>query len=107
MTKLAGNTIEESPEIIAEATKKVGRLANYMDMAFPKIISFGIEVILALVFFCIGAKLIKWVRKIVRKSLERSSADVGVEQFVDSFLKFTLYLLLIVVIAMKFGLEPA
>ena len=39
--------------------------------------------------------------------MERSNADVGVRQFVDSMLKFGLYALLIFMIATKFGVESS
>ena len=69
--------------------------------------SAGIQVLLALVFFFVGSKVIKWIRKIVRKSFERANADAGVSQFVDSMLKFGLYALLIFIIATKFGVESS
>ena len=39
--------------------------------------------------------------------MEHSKADKGVEQFVDSFLKFILYFLLLFSIAAKFGVDTA
>ena len=48
-----------------------------------------------------------FIRKVVGKSMERSNADVGVRQFVDSMLKFGLYALLIFMIATKFGVESS
>ncbi len=90
-----------------ETVEEVSRFTAYLDNHVSDLISFGIKVLLAILFFLIGGRIIKWVRNIVRRSLERSKADVGVEQFVDSFLKFSLYAILIVSIAMKFGVEPA
>ena len=48
-------------------------------------LNLGIRVVLALVFFIVGMQCIKLLRKIIRKSLERANADVGVTQFLDSF----------------------
>ncbi|MDD3141305.1 MAG: mechanosensitive ion channel [Lachnospiraceae bacterium] len=89
------------------AVKEVSGMAAYFEEHLSEIISFGIKVLLAFVIFFIGGKLIEWIRKIVKKSMIRSNTDVGVTQFVDSFLKFGLYIFLIVSIAMKFGVEPA
>lgn len=98
---------KEVTEQVAEATKEVNQFVQYFVDKLPDIISFGIHVLLAIVFFVIGTKIIKWIRGIVRKSIEKSSADKGVEQFVDSLLKFALYALLIFMIATKFGVESS
>ena len=90
-----------------DATREVNQFIQYMQDHIPDIIAFGIKVLLALIFFFIGSKLIKWIRKIVRRSLDRTSADTGVSQFVDSMLKFGLYAILIFSIATNFGVESS
>lgn len=87
--------------------KELQRLAQYFGNKIPGVIDFALGVILALIVFGIGAKLIKWVRKIVRRSLERGNVDKGVRQFTDSLLKFALYALLLFSILQKFGLDTA
>ena len=67
----------------------------------------GMRVLLALVFFFIGAQCIKLFRRIIKKSLERTNADVGVTQFIDSFIKIGSYAILIMLIATSFGVEAA
>lgn len=67
----------------------------------------GTRIVLAAVVLFIGAQLIKVVRRLVKKSLERGSADQGVIQFIDSFLKFSLYVVLLITIASGFGLDAA
>ena len=68
---------------------------------------FHASVFLIFVFFFVGGKIIKWLRKVVKRSLERTGADTGVMQFVDSMLKFGLYALLIFMIATNFGVESS
>lgn len=99
--------MEEVVQTTQEATKEVNALFQYVQNHIPNIIGFGVQVIFAIIFFCIGRLVIKWVRSLVRKMLERSSADKGVEQFVDSVLKFGLYAILIFTIATKFGVDTA
>jgi len=67
----------------------------------------GIRVVLAVLFFIVGVQLIKIVRKIVKKSMQRANAEIGVTQFVDSFIKAALYILLIFTIAGSFGVDAA
>lgn len=102
---LAAAEFSEVAETAGEAVEEVNRASAYIQDNIPNIISFGLKVLIAIVVFCVGRVLIKWIRKIVRRSLERSSADKGVEQFVDSLLKFALYFLLLFTIATKFGVD--
>ena len=69
--------------------------------------SLGIKVLLAFITLFIGLKLIKWVRKITKKCLQRANADMGVMQFLDAFIKYTLIGLLILGIATSFGVQVA
>lgn len=109
LTKSAANNMAEVTQGVVEATNEaaneVSRLTQYINDNIPNLISFGIKVLLSIVFFVIGQKIIKLIRKIVRRSLERSSADKGVEQFIDSLVKVVLYAILIFSIAAKFGID--
>ncbi|MCM1570245.1 MAG: mechanosensitive ion channel [Roseburia sp.] len=71
------------------------------------IVKFLLRLVLVVVIFIIGVQLIKLVRKIVRKSMERAHAEKGVMQFVDSFIKAALYLLLIFMLAANLGMDAA
>jgi len=81
------------------------KITEYLGSQLPNVIDFVISVILALLVFAIGAKLIGWLRKIVKRSMERANVDKGVRQFTDSLLKFGLYALLIFSIGKNFGLD--
>ncbi len=95
---------EEVAEVTQDTVEEVSRMTQLIQDNIPQIIGFALQVVLALVFFFIGRALIKWVRKIVRKSFE---ADAGVATFVDSLLKYGLYFLLIFSIAARFGVDTA
>ena len=90
-----------------EVVKEVGKLAQYVDGKMPQLIDFAVGVVLSIVIYIIGAKLIKVVRKLVKKSLSRSKLDVGVQQFLDSMIKFALHALLIFSILQNYGLDTA
>ena len=84
-----------------EVIKEMSQLASYLENKIPAIMDFAIGVVLSLVVYAIGAKIIKWVRKLVKKSLERSTLDLGVQQFLDSVIKLALYAVLIFSILQK------
>lgn len=99
--------IETTQETAQEATEDVSALLQYIQEHIPSLIGFGMRVILTIAFFFIGRLVINWIRRLSRAMLERSSADKGVEQFVDSLLKFGLNAILIFTIATKFGVDTA
>ncbi len=82
-------------EQIAQEEIDVGLIQAYVQQLPDKALRFGIRVLLALVVFFIGVQVIKLVRRIVRRSLKRGNADIGVSQFLDSFIKAVLYILLL------------
>lgn len=88
-----------------EVVEEVSKFAEYVGGKIPGLIDFTIGVILALIVFFIGTKLIKWIRKLIRLSMEKGNVDKGVRQFVDSLVKFALYAILIFSIGSKFGLD--
>ena len=99
------DTTQEVTDATQEAVKQVNHLTQYVQESIPGLITFGLEVLAALVAFFIGRLVIKWIRKIVRRSFERSGADKGVEQFVDSLLKYGLYALLIFSLISSLGFD--
>ncbi len=99
--------IDSATEVTAEAGQEVNQFFQMFQDNLPNIVAFGLQVVFAFVFFIIGSKVISWIRKLVRRSMERADADTGVQQFVDSLLKFGLYAILLFSIATRFGVEPS
>lgn len=84
-----------------------GLIQTYIQELPDKALRFGVRVLFALVFLLVGIQIIKLVRRIVRRSLQKNNADIGVVQFLDSFIKVVLYVLLLFLIASGFGLDAA
>ena len=93
---------------IEETTAKTeGLILNFLETLPEKALHLGIRVVLAIVFFLIGVQIVKLLRKILRKSMQRAGAEVGAVQFVDSFLKTSLYVVMIFLLATSFGVDAA
>lgn len=90
---------------VQEVHEELSRARQWLEDLFPKLLDFILQVALAFVFIVIGVKLIGWVRKILRRSLERNNADTGLIQFLDSFVKYILYILLALTILQRFGVQ--
>lgn len=95
--------------ILADVEEKVqnGVVQEFLSGLPEKALDLGLRIFLAAVFFLIGVRLIRILRKIIRKSMGRANAELGVIQFVDSFVKATLYVVLVLGLASSFGLDAA
>lgn len=94
-------------ETAQELTDHVSQFQKYLDEHTSQLISFGIKVVLSIVVLYIGSRLIRWVLGLVRRSLGRTGMDKGAVQFLCSFLKALLYILLIFGIGMNFGIKES
>lgn len=94
-------------EQIASEEIDMGLIQTYLQQLPDKALRFGIRVLLALVVLLLGIQVTKVVRRILRRSLQRGNADAGVMQFLDSFVKVVMYVLLFFTAASGFGLDAA
>lgn len=84
-----------------------GVLKTFIGTLPEKAMYLGLRILMALIFFLIGVQIIKLLRKLIRKSMERAGAERGVLQFVDSFVKAALYVVLVFMLATSFGVDAA
>lgn len=96
---------ETAESSVNEVHAEVNAFMQYLQDHIPNMITFGIRLGIAIVIFLIGRWVIQIIRKSVRRSIEKSSVDTGVAQFTDSFLKFGLYVILIMIVAGNLGVE--
>ena len=99
---IAENIIEDVGEKI-----QPGVVKEFMSQLPGKALDLGLRILLGVVFFLIGVNLIKFIRRIIRDSMKRANVELGVIQFADSFIKATLYVILVMLLASSFGLDAA
>ncbi len=85
----------------------IGIIEKFIHQLPEKTFQLGIRVLLALVVFFVGVQMIKFFRRVVKKSLTRANADMGVIQFLDSFIKIGLYVVLVMFVLTGFGVDAA
>ena len=98
--------LQQSAEAsVKEVTENMSQFSNYIQEHIPNLINLGIKIIIAIIIFMIGRVIIKWIRKSIRYSFQVKETDAGIATFVDSMVKFGLYILLIIIIAGNLGVE--
>ena len=79
--------------------------AGIMASITAVLIPFALKLIGILIIWFVGTKVIKFARKVLKRTLEKMNADQGIITFLDNFAKLGLYALLVVIILEKFGVE--
>ena len=92
-------------EELIELNKSMNALEKFIADLPEKALNLGIRVLIAAVILFIGFKLIKFIRKILKKSLTKASIELGVIQFLDSLLKVILNFILVLIVAGNFGFD--
>ncbi len=88
-------------ELVEDIQK--GVLQQQLEALIPKFWSFLWCVVLAFVVFIIGTRIIKGIIKIFHKTMDRHNFDPGVETFLESVIKWILYIILFTIILGLFG----
>ena len=92
---------------VKESIKDILDFKQYLQDQIPAVTGFCIKVVLSIIVFFVGRKIIHWLLKIMRRSLERANVDAGVVQFASSAGKAILYILLIINIAVSLGVKES
>lgn len=88
-----------------ETVEHVNLFFQYLQDHIPDMIGFGFKILFAIVLLIIGKYVIRVLRKIVSAALDRSKADKGVSQFMDSIVKYGLYTVLVILVITSFGVN--
>lgn len=78
-------------------------MIQYVEQLIPRSLDFLLSLLIGLVVFFAGSKIIKKFLVVMRKSMERRDMEQGVISFFISACKITLYVVLLVVVAQILG----
>ncbi len=97
----------EAVQIIASEIPSPGVVRSFLETLPEKAFGMGVRALFSFVCFLIGVQLIKLVRAVIKRSMKRAGAEIGVVQFVDSFVRAALYVVMIFLLASYFGVDAA
>lgn len=104
--------VAQESSIITESIENLQKMdqnvvQEYLEDLVPDVLNFSVQVVLAILLYLIGKRVISFLRKFLRKSLERRNVDIEVRQFLDSVGKYSLYFILWLMILTLFGITTA
>ena len=106
----SGNTIaQEVADAVTDNVKIVSwdTIRKYLLDKAPLVMDFVLKLIIAVIVILVGIRIIKFVRKQVRKILEKTNLDEGLKQFLDHLFNVFLYFVLIMVVLGTFGITAS
>lgn len=95
----------EVDEVAAQVGEEISFLQRHLNELPDILLNLGIKVVMAMVVFAIGTRVIAFIRNVVKRAMARSSASKEAEQFLDSALKAFLYVVLFFMILQLFGVQ--
>ena len=75
----------QEPSIITDGLENLQNvdknvIREYLEDMVPGILNFAVQVLLAVLLYIVGKRVISFIRKLLRRSMERSGVDIGVRQ---------------------------
>lgn len=94
--------IFESSEKTAE---KANELIDSIKGFFPKLINFGINVLIALAIFWIGKFIIALIMKICKNFFNKTKVEISVSKFLLSLIRAVCYIILVIIVLDTVGIK--
>lgn len=106
---------QETAAVLGELAEGLKELQGMDSSAFirlvkgwiPGIVSFGLRMLIAVLIFFVGRKIINIIQKMVGRSFERAGMEISVMKFLHSLIGFCLNGILIFIIAGQIGIDSA
>lgn len=108
---LTENLAEIEKLDIPTSSKEVGEQLKLMDTILSKFIDWAVGfakvLVVAVLIYVIGRKLITWLLKLLDKGFQRTNMDEGVSKFILSLVKACLYGILFICVVGKLGIPTS
>lgn len=88
---------------INEITENPGVVVTYFKNMLPDLLSFLVQLAIAVAILLVGIKVIGAIVKMLRKTMEKGNTETGVITFLCSLVKYALYFVLCMIILSQFG----
>ncbi len=88
-------------------TVDMGALTLMLEKAGPWLLSLCWKLLVALIVFLIGKKVIGFIRRFASRSFERAGVEAGASKFLKSLIEVCLYGILVFMIAGQLGMNTA
>ena len=99
--------LDTEAQLLQEISDNPGVIRTYLEGMVPSLLSFLVQVVVAIIVLLIGSRIITFLLKLIKKSLDRSKVEAGVVTFLCSLVKYSLYFVLAMIILAQFGVTTS
>ncbi len=85
----------------------VSKMEEIWQVLAPVLKNLAVNIVAAIAIYIIGRKLIRWLLKVLGKTLEKSHSDEGLSKFLLSAVRLALYFILTVAVVAQLGVNTA
>lgn len=85
--------------------KEAGEFFETVEGYLPKVLEFGIKIVLAIVILIAGKVIIGFIMKFLNKVFEKGRMEISVKKFLLSLARALLYFVLIIIICNQVGID--
>lgn len=93
----------EATEKAKEFVENPGLIVTWFKGVLPNVFSFIVQLLIALVLFWVGKKVIKWIVKVATRAMDKAKVDDSVSHFLGQLIKYVLYFVLVFALLSIFG----
>lgn len=93
--------------LLEEIEKNPGVIRMYLEGLMPSMLSFLLQVVLTIAVLLVGSRIVKFVVRFARRSLERGKVETGVVTFLCSLIRYSLYFVLAMIVLSQFGVTTS
>lgn len=97
-------TLNNAQENLQKIAENPGVIRTWLEGLVPDLLNFAFQVVIALVIYAVGSRIIRFITRMIGRSMDKTGADEGVKQFVTPLIKYSLYVILIFMIMGLFGI---
>ena len=103
MSTEAAQVAEAAKNVATDVVENPGVIKQYLEKFLPSVLSFAIQVVVAIVVLVIGTRIIKGIVKMLKMGFARRNMELGVSNFLANLIQYVLYFILIMMILSWFG----
>lgn len=92
-------------EVKSDTIKEANELLETLEGYIPKIVDFGIKILVALIILAIGKFIIKLIMKFINKLFNKGKIEISVKKFLLSLCKALLYFVLVIILCNQVGID--
>lgn len=85
--------------------REAGKFFETVESYLPKVLEFGLRIVLAIVILIAGKVIIGFIMKFLKKLFDKGKMDISVKKFLLSLARALLYFVLIIIICNEVGID--